>query len=196
MNCKSIFGIMILAFALSACHARKQPSVENRTVILPALGTTSEDTLTVNANAEFWLEHVIENGDSVYAVAARLHYDTSFVKVLFALDGSVQAENGGYLGGTGHLTVSLINGMAGNLLMAYSKQGEQSGTSGNGLLWRVRMRALRSGNTELIFDKQKSAVLGSNFIGNAQERLPAEFVDAHLEMAAFSPMRVRLLIKP
>lgn len=197
MKIKFLVWVLVIFSAIFlSCHGRKQAPVSERTMIVPMLALANEDTLTVNANAEFWLEHLIENGDSVYAVTAHLHYDTSFVRVLFALDGSVQYENGGYLGNTGHLTVFLVGGVPGILGMAYSKQGEQLGAMGNGLLWRIRMRALKAGSTELVFDKQKSAVLSPNFIGNEQERLPAEFVDAKLEVEAFSPIRVRLLIKP
>lgn len=181
------------AALLLACHGRKHENLPAPTLIFPMLAT-STDTLSVKANTEFWLEHLIENGDSVYAVAARLSYDTAFVQVVKTLDNMVHSESGGYLGTTGHFTAFLVNGVQGILGMAYSKQGPQPGQSGSGLLWRIRMRARRVGFTELVFDKLKSAVLSPNFIAGEQERLPAEFVDAKIEVETFNPMRVRLRI--
>lgn len=190
---KNIILILGASLLLSACHGRKIDA-PRKTVIVPAVATA--DSLNLPNNAEFWLEHVIENGDQVYAIAARLQYDTSFVRVMRNVDGSVRSEGGTYLGSNSHLTVTLVNGAQGQLLMAYSKQGEQAGAKGNGLLWRVRMRTLQAGTTTLKFDKAQSAVLSPNFNADVQERLTAEFVDGLLEITGAEAMRIRLRIVP
>lgn len=171
-------GIALLGLT---CAEKEEPS-KDETIIVPFLETDG-DTLEVENGKEFWLDHVIIGGKNIYAVAAKLKYDSTAVKLVVE-DGRVIYQDGGYLGVNSDLTVSLQSGRQGNVVVAYSKMGSQAGAQGSGTLWGLRFHAIRAGETQLEFDVAKSAVLSSRIVDGQQERLPAEFKNGMLEISA------------
>lgn len=171
---KSAIAIFLCAVLLAGCVKNEPPSH------LAVVGLAGGDTALVAVGDNFAATFMIKNARNVYAVAALVKYDTTYLAVAPAA-GQI-ASKGQFLGATGDLTSSFVNGIPGGIVFAYSKQGEQPGSIGEGDLWRLSMTALRPGLTKISFESSRCFVMSPNIVGNDLERLPARFDDKFVKI--------------
>jgi hypothetical protein len=171
MSKKITVAILIIAAFIFGCAKEKKPSEPTLAVV----GLHGGDTVRVAVGANFSATFMISNATNVYAIAAMVKYDTSYLSVMES-SGRL-AEKGAFLGSTGDLTAAFVNGIPGTIVFAYSKQGDNLGSDGDGDLWRISMTALKPGLTKISFEPSRCFVMSPNVIGNELERLPARFDD-------------------
>lgn len=172
-----IFFCLCVVIALIACV--KTP--RQQAVGANSIGVSGADTLSVVMGNSLSTTFSIVDARNVYAVAALVEYDSTFLSVIPTPSG-VLATKGSFLGATGDLSAAFANGAAGQIVFGYSKQGNQPGSDGAGDLWTVAFEPHRTGLTKLKFNLSRSAVLSPNVIGNNLERLPAKFNDKSISI--------------
>lgn len=171
MNKKIAVAILIVAAFLFGCAKEKRPSEPTLAVV----GIHGGDTVRVAIGTNFSATFMIRNAKNVYAIAALVKYDTTYLAVLESSERL--ADKGTFLGSTGDLTAAFMNGVPGSVVFAYSKQGDNLGSDGDGELWRISMTALKPGLTKISFDQNRCFVMSPHVIGNELERLPSIFED-------------------
>lgn len=177
---KKMIALFVVA-ALLGCVEKNKP----RQPTLAVIGMQGGDTVRVAVGASFSATFMIRNARNVYAVAALVKYDTSYLDIVESA-GHI-AEKGIFLGTTGDLTAAFVNGVPGSVLFAYSKQGANAGSDGEGELWKLSMTALKAGLTKISFEPGRCFVMSPRVVGTELERLPALFDDKLIQIEPEAP---------
>lgn len=172
---KKIITLFIVV-ALLGCMEKNKPGQPTLAVVALQGG----DTVRVAVGASFSATFMISNASDVYAVAALVKYDTTYLLAVKTADRI--AEKGQFLGTTGDLTAAFVNGIPGSVVFAYSKQGANTGSNGEGDLWKISMMALKAGLTKISFEPSRCFVMSPRVIGTELERLPARFEDKFVKI--------------
>jgi hypothetical protein len=175
---KIIFSILLIfsSFVLFQCVRKDVPPK------LAVVGVSGGDTITVDVGSNFTATFMVTHAVNAYAVAALVNYDTTHLTLVKDSTGRL-ARGGTFLGTSGDLTAVLVNNIPGKILFAYSKQGEQPGTSGDGELWSVSLLAIKAGLTKIAFDRSRCFIVSPNLVGNELEKLPSKFDDKLIRIA-------------
>lgn len=186
---------MLICFAIAICMVSCRCNQEPPPAApqLSIVGMQGGDTLKVDVGLNFSLVFMIKNAKDVYGVAAMVGYDTTYLSAVATEYGKL-AEIGLFLGDTGDLTTTFMNGVKGNIVFAYSKQDEQAGNNGEGDLWILTLRAEKEGFTQIGFDLFRCVVVSSQQIENGLKILPSKFQDMILrDSPSISPSDTALV---
>lgn len=175
---KITFSILLIisSLVLFQCVKKNVPPK------LAVVGISGGDTITVDVGSSFTATFMVTHAINAYAVAALVSYDTTHLTLIKDSAGKL-ARSGTFLGTSGDLTAVLVNGTPGKILFAYSKQGEQPGTNGEGELWSVSLLAIKTGLTKIAFDRSRCFIVSPNLVGNELEKLPSKFDDKLIRIA-------------
>lgn len=169
--------LLAATFAILSTCSKKEVSKPASVKLNVGISDACADTFVVKIDSLYWLEQYVRDASNVYALSVYVSYDPSSIEVQTS-DGAIVKKNGGFLGQTGDLTIAFVNEHAGQLVIAYSKQGNQPGSDGDGMLWGIKFKPIKTGLTSFVVDKQTSKMFSPNIVGNALEQLPVNFCDA------------------